>query len=53
MQPGPAGEQAEEFPAYRYHACFTDSPISLQAESQHRHAIIERAHSDMQRADRS
>jgi hypothetical protein len=37
------GEQSELFTAWRYHAVFTDSPMTmLQAETQHRgHAIIE------------
>jgi hypothetical protein len=35
--------QGELFPAWRYHAVFTDSPFELvQAEEQHRgHAVIE------------
>jgi Transposase DDE domain group 1 len=40
----PAGaEQGELFTAYRYHAVFTESPMTLlQAEAQHRgHAVIE------------
>ncbi|MHB1432166.1 MAG: IS1380 family transposase [Streptosporangiaceae bacterium] len=38
----------ELFPAWRYHAVFTDSPFTmLQAEAQHRdHAIIEQAFAD-------
>jgi len=37
------------FDTYRYHAVFTDTPITmLQAESQHRgHAIIEGVHADL------
>jgi hypothetical protein len=36
------------FPAYRYHAAFTDSPVELvQAEGQHRdHAVVEQAFAD-------
>jgi hypothetical protein len=43
----PAG-QDELFPAWRYHAVFTDSPFELiQAEEQHRdHAIIEQVFAD-------
>lgn len=43
------GTQGELFAAYRYHACFTDSPLPLlQAEAQHRgHAIIEQVHADL------
>ena len=43
----PAG-QGELFPAWRYHAVFTDSPVELvQAEEQHRdHAIIEQVFAD-------
>ena len=39
----PGAGQDELFPAWRYHAVFTDSPFELaQAEAQHRdHAIIE------------
>jgi Transposase DDE domain group 1 len=57
LNPGPAGpgpgaergEQGELFAAYRYHACFTDSPLSLlQAERQHRgHAIVEQVLADL------
>jgi hypothetical protein len=41
--------QGELFPAWRYHAVFTDSPYELvQAEEQHRgHAIIEQAIADL------
>jgi hypothetical protein len=41
--------QGELFPAWRYHAVFTDSPFTLhQAESQHRgHAIIEQHFADL------
>ena len=40
--------QQELFPAWRYHAVFTDSPFEmLQAEEQHRdHAIIEQVFAD-------
>ena len=40
--------QDELFPAWRYHAIFTDSPfVMLQAEEQHRdHAIVEQVFSD-------
>ena len=43
----PAG-QGELFPAWRYHALFTDSPFELvQAEAQHRgHAIVEQVFAD-------
>ena len=43
----PAGQE-ELFPAWRYHAVFTDSPFQmLQAEEQHRgHAVIEQAFAD-------
>src|SRR5512144_230334 len=43
------GRQGELFAAYRYHACFTDSPLALlQAEAQHRgHAVIEQVHADL------
>jgi hypothetical protein len=43
----PAG-QDELFPAWRYHAVLTDSPVELvQAEAQHRdHAIIEQVFAD-------
>ena len=41
--------QGELFPAWRYHAVFTDSPYELvQAEEQHRgHAIIEQVIADL------
>jgi hypothetical protein len=41
--------QGELFPAWRYHAVFTDSPFELlQAEDQHRgHAIIEQVFADL------
>jgi Transposase DDE domain group 1 len=44
----PAG-QGELFPAWRYHAVFTDSPFELvQAEAQHRdHAIVEQVFADL------
>jgi hypothetical protein len=40
--------QGELFPAWRYHAVFTDSPFEMiQAEAQHRdHAIIEQVFAD-------
>jgi hypothetical protein len=43
--------QDELFPAWRYHAVFTDSPVELvQAEEQHRdHAIIEQVFADWTR----
>jgi hypothetical protein len=43
-----AGGQDELFPAWRYHAVFTDSPFELiQAEGQHRdHAIVEQVFAD-------
>ena len=46
---GSSGDQGELFAAYRYHAVFTDSPLSmLQAESTHRaHAIIEQVNADL------
>ena len=45
----PGTDQGELFAAYRYHCCFTDSPMTmLQAESQHRgHAIVEQVHADL------
>ena len=44
----PAG-QGELFPAWRYHAVFTDSPFELvQAEEQHRdHAVMEQVFADV------
>jgi hypothetical protein len=44
-----AGGQGELFPAWRYHAVFTDSPFVLvQAEGQHRdHAIVEQVFADV------
>jgi hypothetical protein len=44
-----AAGQGELFPAWRYHAVFTDSPYELvQAEEQHRgHAIIEQLLADL------
>jgi hypothetical protein len=44
----PAG-QDELFPAWRYHAVFTDSPFELiQAEGQHRdHAVVEQVFADV------
>jgi len=46
---GAAPGQGELFPAWRYHAVFTDSPFELlQAEEQHRgHAIIEQLLADL------
>jgi hypothetical protein len=40
--------QDELFPAWRYHAVFTDSPfVTLQAEAQHRdHAVVEQVLAD-------
>jgi hypothetical protein len=40
--------QDEPFPAWRYHAVFTDSPVELvQAEEQHRdHAVVEQVFAD-------
>jgi hypothetical protein len=47
--PKAAPGQGELFPAWRYHAVFTDSPFELvQAEEQHRgHAIIEQLLADL------
>lgn len=44
-----AGEQGDLLPAYRHHAVFTDSPLSmLDAEAAHRdHAIIEQVIADL------
>jgi hypothetical protein len=44
-----AAGQGEPFPAWRYHAVFTDSPFILaQAEGQHRgHAIVEQVFADV------
>jgi hypothetical protein len=44
-----ASGQDELFPAWRYHAVFTDSPFELiQAEGQHRdHAIVEQVFADV------
>ena len=44
-----AARQQELFATYRYHAVFTDSPLTLvQAEKAHRgHAIIEQVHADL------
>ena len=44
-----AAGQDELFPAWRYHAIFTDSPFELiQAEGQHRdHAIVEQVFADV------
>jgi len=43
-----ADGQGELFPAWRYHAVFTDSPFEMiQAEAQHRdHAVIEQVFAD-------
>jgi hypothetical protein len=49
MSTGGAGDgQQELFPAWRYHAVFTDSPFEMiQAEEHHRdHAIIEQVFAD-------
>jgi len=47
--PKAAPGQGELFPAWRYHAVFTDSPYELvQAEEQHRgHAVIEQVFADL------
>ena len=44
-----AAGQDELFPAWRYHAVFTDSPFELvQAEGQHRdHAVVEQVFADI------
>ncbi len=44
-----APEQQELFSLYRYHAVFSDNPLTLiQAEKTHRgHAIIEQVHADL------
>jgi hypothetical protein len=43
-----AGGQGELFPAWRYHAVFTDSPFeTVQAEEHHRgHAVVEQVFAD-------
>ena len=48
LSPKTAAGQGELFPAWRYHAVFTDSPFAtLQAEEHHRdHAIIEQVFAD-------
>ena len=48
MNAGAAAGQEELFPAWRYHAVFTDSPFEMiQAEEHHRdHAIIEQVFAD-------
>jgi hypothetical protein len=48
MNAGTAAGQEEMFPAWRYHAVFTDSPFEMiQAEEHHRdHAIIEQVFAD-------
>jgi hypothetical protein len=49
VSPQAAAGQGELFPAWRYHAVFTDSPFELvQAEAQHRgHAIVEQVFADL------
>jgi Transposase DDE domain group 1 len=49
LSPKAAPGQGELFPAWRYHAVFTDSPFQLvQAEEQHRgHAIVEQDFADL------
>jgi Transposase DDE domain group 1 len=49
LNPQAAPGQGELFPAWRYHAVFTDSPYeTVQAEEQHRgHAIIEQLLADL------
>jgi len=49
IAPDNGGQQGELFTAYRYHACFTDSPLSmLDAEAAHRgHAIVEQVIADL------
>ena len=46
-----AAGQDELFPAWRYHAVFSDSPVELvQAEEQHRdHAIVEQVFAELDR----
>jgi hypothetical protein len=40
--------QGELFPAWRYHAIFTDSPFAMQAEEHHRaHAQVEQVFADL------
>jgi Transposase DDE domain group 1 len=48
MNTAAADGQAELFPAWRYHAVFTDSPFeTIQAEEHHRdHAVIEQVFAD-------
>jgi hypothetical protein len=48
LNPQAAPGQGELFPAWRYHAVFTDSPFELvQAEAQHRgHAVVEQVFAD-------
>ena len=50
----PPQGQGELFPAWRYHAVFTDSPfVLLQAEEQHRdHALVEQVFADLDRRTR-
>jgi Transposase DDE domain group 1 len=49
LSPKASAGQDELFPAWRYHALFTDSPFEmLQAEAHHRdHAIIEQVFADL------
>jgi hypothetical protein len=49
LSPRAQAGQGELFPAWRYHAIFTDSPFTmLQAEEQHRdHAVIEQVFADL------
>jgi hypothetical protein len=49
LSPRAQAGQGELFPAWRYHAVFTDSPFTmLQAEEQHRdHAVIEQVFADL------
>jgi hypothetical protein len=49
LSPRAAAGQGELFPAWRYHAVFTDSPFILaQAEAQHRgHALCEQVFADL------
>jgi len=47
---GAVAQQQELFAAYRYHAVFSDSPLTLvQAEKTHRaHAIVEQVIADLE-----
>ncbi len=49
VNPSTSADQGELLPGYRYHAVFTDSPLTmLQAEACHRgHAIIEQVIADL------